>query len=127
MTNLEIHEHAVGCAKDLKRSESAILEALQWVDEKKVFLERGYTSLHGYAVGALGLADDEAYKFTRVARKAVEVPQLKEAIQQGKINVSQARRIASVIDPQFAGGCGKPSIASRRVMGPLRRSSISEP
>ncbi len=44
---------------------------------ERVYEKLGYTSLHVYAVQALGFSDDQAYQFTRVALKSMEIPELK--------------------------------------------------
>lgn len=48
----------------------------------------------------MGLSDGHTYALIAVCRKANQVPELKTAIEQGLINVSQARRITSVITPE---------------------------
>ena len=45
----------------------------------------------------LGLSEDVAANFVRVARKSRTVPELKEAIDEGRISVTKAKTIASVI------------------------------
>jgi 5-methylcytosine-specific restriction endonuclease McrA len=95
-----IHQQALDCAKNFKRAEGALLEIILKVDDRKVFRELGYPSLFAYVVGALKLTEAQAYQFIGVARKSREVPELKEAIHQGSLNVSTARRIVSVITPE---------------------------
>jgi hypothetical protein len=46
----------------------------------------------------LGLSEEVTYIFISVARKAREVPALKEEIKRGAITVSKAKRISSVIN-----------------------------
>lgn len=45
----------------------------------------------------------QAGYFHRVAKKPVEVPQLQQAIEQGELTVSQARRVERVATPENAG------------------------
>jgi 5-methylcytosine-specific restriction endonuclease McrA len=56
--------------------------------------------LFSYCVEILKLSTDRAYALIRVARKAVEVPELKAAVSQGELSVAAAKRIAAVITPE---------------------------
>ena len=99
-----IHEAALVCAKNFKRAEAALLEILQKVDDRKVFRELGFPSLFVYAVSALKLSESLAYQFIGVARKSKEVPELKKAIQQGKLTVStDGKTLTSEADTVQAG------------------------
>jgi 5-methylcytosine-specific restriction endonuclease McrA len=92
-----IHEKALSRAKIFHRAEADLLDVLQELDEAKTFLHYRCTSLYEYCVKILKLSDDNAYAFIRVARKAKEVPELKEAVRKQEITTSKAKRIASVI------------------------------
>ncbi len=94
-----IHANALMCAKDYLRAEGALIEAIQKVDGNRVYSIIGYASLFDYARSALRLSEGTAYAFIRVARKCVEIPELKKAIDDGKLTVPQAKRIAAVITP----------------------------
>jgi polyhydroxyalkanoate synthesis regulator phasin len=100
MKHLPAHEYALLCSKEYKTSEAKLLDAIQKVDAAQDWIKLGYPSLHVYIVQELKLTDDLAYNYSRVARKANEVPKLKEAVESGELNVNQARRIASVISEE---------------------------
>jgi hypothetical protein len=51
-------------------------------------------------VKELGLSEEVAACFIRVARKARQVPELQGAVQAGKISVTKAKTIAAVITPE---------------------------
>jgi hypothetical protein len=99
-TSGQIHQRAIYLSKKFREAESALLEILQLIDDKKVFRELGYSSLFTYAINALKLSESQAYAFIAVSRKAKQIPELKIAIQQGELTVSEAKRITSVITPQ---------------------------
>lgn len=99
---MTLHEEAIIVVRDYRKNEHAVIEILTKIDKAKAFLEEGYSSLFSYCVGKLGLTESETYRFTQVTRKTYEVPQLKEVISQGVLSVSQASRIASVIQPNTA-------------------------
>lgn len=91
----EIHERALLAAREFKRGEAHLILILQEVEESKLFLDLGLTSLFQYAVGALGLSEDTAYNFITVSRKSKQMPILQEAILQGSVSVSKARKVAN--------------------------------
>ncbi|MEQ1877905.1 MAG: HNH endonuclease signature motif containing protein [Bdellovibrionia bacterium] len=94
---LEIHERFVQRAKVYLKSEAEIIECLQEVEEHKVYLEFECRKLHEYVIRVIGLSESVAWSFILVARKAREVPALKEAISTGKLQVQKARKITSVL------------------------------
>ena len=53
-----------------------------------------------YAVHDLKLSESVALNFINVARKSVQVPELKAEIEAGSFCVSKARKIVSVITPE---------------------------
>jgi 5-methylcytosine-specific restriction endonuclease McrA len=95
-----IHEKAVQCAKNYRKSESELLEILIEVDTKRVFEKLGYPSLFVYCTTALNLTEAQSYALIGVARKSRVIPELKTCIDQGKMHLSNARRIVSVITPE---------------------------
>lgn len=92
-----IHEKALAVAKCFRETEAELITVLQSVEEESVYLHQGYPSLFSYAVECLLLSEAVAYNFITVARKARDVPELKEAIQSGHITVSKARKITPVL------------------------------
>jgi 5-methylcytosine-specific restriction endonuclease McrA len=95
-----IHEAALECATQYQHREAQLIDRLQEVDAQKVYEHLGVTSLFSYCVEALKLSEDRAYALIRVARKSVEVPELKAAVFQGELSVAAAKRIAAVITPE---------------------------
>src|SRR5688572_10094609 len=94
---MTIHERALECAGNFKRAESALIDIIQEIDSLKSFREKGFTSTFEYCVKFLKLSESNTYNFITVARKSVEVPELKAAIEKDLISVSKAKKIASVI------------------------------
>ena len=96
----EIHERAVRVASDLKRSESELIGVLQEVEREKIYERFGKTSLFAYCTDVLGLSPDRTSTFISIARKAVEVPVLKKAIEENKLSISNAKLVVKVITPE---------------------------
>lgn len=77
--------------------EAELLDVLQQVDQHRVYLRQGYSSLFQYVVRGLGFSESVAYNFITVARKAREVPELKASLQNGALSLSNARKIVPVL------------------------------
>lgn len=96
----EIHQRALIAAKDFKRAEANLIKILQEVEELRLFLDFGLTSLYQYAIQKLELSEDVAINFISVARKAKQAPLLQLAIEEGSVSVSKARKVTSVLTPE---------------------------
>lgn len=96
----EIHERAVARARKYLVAEFALLDAIMEVDQHRVFKRFGITHLTPYCIKKLRLSQEVAACFVRVARKSVSVPQLREAVRDGRITISAAKAVASVITPE---------------------------
>jgi hypothetical protein len=79
-------------------TEGELLSVLIEMREKKVFPELNFLGIFDYCERALNLSRAQAYYFKSVAEKAEEVPEMKEAIIQGELTLSQARRIVPAIN-----------------------------
>lgn len=94
-----LHDTALKLSEQFSKTESELIEILSKIDEARVFLVLGYSSLYTYAHECLRLSEANAYAFTSVARKSKQIPELKAEIQSGNLSVAKARRILSVITP----------------------------
>lgn len=93
----ELHERAVSVARNYSKLESELLSIFQELDKTRAYLHFGATSLIGYAIDILKLSEGAASNLVTVARKSVEVPELKAAIEAGEVTISKARKIAPVL------------------------------
>lgn len=92
-----LHEQAKQLARTYLDTERDLIEVLSKIDDHKVYLSLGFSSLFSYTL-SLGLSESQAYTLIAVTRKCRKVPELKLAIEQGQVTVSKARRIAPVIE-----------------------------
>ena len=97
-----LHEKALSLSKTYRESESGLLDVLMDLRKDNGFYRLGYPSLFVYCVSALSLSEAQACYFSKVAKKSEEVPELKAAIEQGVISLSQARRVVAVITKESA-------------------------
>ncbi len=96
----QIHLRALELSTRYKRAEAELLEILAQVDRHRIYLKHGHASLFLYVVRELGLSEGVAYNLITVARKAAEVPELREHIAKGSITLSNARRITPILTRQ---------------------------
>src|SRR4051812_21874326 len=94
----QIHQKALEIVGRFKKAEADLLEILQQADEYRVFLKFDCKNLYEYAMKRLNLSESVAFNFIVVARKAKEVPALKDAIASGALSVSKARKITAVLN-----------------------------
>ncbi len=99
MTHQQIHSRALEIADRYRKCVCELIDILQLLDTRKTFREYECTSLYQYALIHLRLSENVALNYIAVARKAVEVPALKQEIKSGALTVSHARKMCSVITP----------------------------
>lgn len=92
-----IHERAVARAQIYLVSEAELLESIIEADQDKLYEKFGLSFLTTYCVKHLGLDETVAGVLVRVARKSQAVPELKDAVVEGEVSISNARTISSVI------------------------------
>jgi hypothetical protein len=100
MQHEQLHKRALEIVSRYFMAEAELVEVLQEIGRLKSFRMLGYTSLFDYGVKALKLSESTAYNFISVARKADEVPALKQEIKSGELSVSKAKKIDSVLTPE---------------------------
>ena len=93
-----LHFKALEISKNFRKLEAELLDVLIQMEKTKAFKTLGFPSLFQYATQALKLSEANSYNFITVARKAIEIPEIRNQVCQGTISVSQARRIAPVIN-----------------------------
>ena len=92
-----LDEKAKGLAVNYLRTEGELLCLLVQMRQQKVFAELNYSGIFDYCEKALKLSSAQAFYFKTVAEKSEEVPQIKKAVAQGELTLSQARRIVPVV------------------------------
>ena len=94
-----LHERAVALVKTYPRTETELISVLQEIDLCKGYRDMGFKSLFDY-VRSLGLSENVAYNLITISRKSIQVPALKEMIQDQEISLSNAKVIASILTPE---------------------------
>ena len=80
------------------KEREALLEVLRYlrlVEERKLYLELGFSSLFAYCCKDLGFSETEAYARISAMRLAKEVPELETKIESGEISLTVAAKAQS--------------------------------
>ena len=104
-----LDEKAKGLAVDYLRTEGLLLSVLIEMRRREVFATLNYSGIFEYCVNRLNLSRAQAYYFKTVAEKSEEVPEIKQAVVQGELTLSQARRIVPVVSERQSQRVGRES------------------
>lgn len=96
----ELHRKALTIAGEYLRFEAQLIGMLQELDRAKTYLHFEQPSLFAYATKCLKLSESVALTLIGIARKSMQVPELETAIEEKKINISNARRIVPILTPE---------------------------
>lgn len=77
-----------------------IIELLEEIDRRKLHLEMGYGSLMDYCVKELRYSESAAYRRISAMRLSRDVPQVKEALKEGAINLVTVSQVQSLFRDQ---------------------------
>ena len=77
-----------------------ILQHLQEIELRKLYLEKGFSSLFDYAVRELGYSSGAAYRRIKAMRLCRDIPETKAQIELGKLNLSTASKLQSFFERQ---------------------------
>lgn len=96
----QLHEKALYSAREYLRFEAELIGILQELDRNKTYLHFQMPSLFAYTTKLLHLSQHIALTLIGIARKSIQVPELKAAIEEKKITISNARRIAPILNSE---------------------------
>jgi hypothetical protein len=97
-----LQEEARSLAQLSKTTEARLFEVLMQIGEERLFSAWGYSGLWDFLTQGLKFSDSQAGYFVRVAQRARVIPAFREAVSKGELSLSQARRIAGVIEKDTA-------------------------
>ena len=81
------------------KATAVMLSRLGEFDERKLFLEDAYPSMHAYCVGELNYTTEKASKRIYAARSARRFPVLFDAVADGRLNLSGVVMLAKYLRP----------------------------
>jgi hypothetical protein len=92
-----LHRKSIKDAKIYKVAEATILQDVCDIDKTKLYEKFGLTSTYAYCLEVMELSEFIAKSCIAIARKSKNVPELKEAIEDGQLTVSKAIRIVPIL------------------------------
>jgi len=92
-----LHEKALVLSREHPRVESQLVSLLREIDQLQLYRLLGCASLFTYVVSMLGFTEGAAYQLITVTRKAKDIAILKTALEEQRLTVAKASRIASVL------------------------------
>jgi len=97
-----LHEKALVLSREHRLVESQLVSLLMEIDALKLYRLLGCASLFTYVVSMLGFTEGAAYQLITVTRKAKDIAALKTALEEQRLSVAKASRIASVLSADNA-------------------------
>jgi hypothetical protein len=97
MTNAEIVSEFDEVVRDERLITNRLLTLINKIDERKIFLELGYSSLFDWLVRRYGYSESSAYRRIEAARLIRAVPEVKEKMESGTLNLTNAAKVRSAI------------------------------
>ena len=94
MSNDELLEATRALARRGCALEAELLVHLAEIDERKLYLDRAFSSMFAFCTGELGFSEGAAYNRIFVARAARKLPALIEAVRSGSVHVTALRLLA---------------------------------
>ena len=95
--NLSDHElvaETKRLAFEERRATAALIRSLMELDARRLYLAEGCASLFTYCTDVLHLSEDAAYNRMEVARAARRLPAILDALEDGALTLTSARRLA---------------------------------
>jgi len=93
-----LHEKALVLSREHRLLESQLVSLLMEIDRLQLYRLLGCASLFTYVVSMLGFSEGAAYQLITVTRKAKDIAILRTALEEQRLSVAKASRIASVLN-----------------------------
>ena len=77
-----------------------ILQHLQEIESRKLYLERGFSSLFDYTVKELGYGEGAAYRRIKTMKLCQDIPETKTQIESGQLTLSTASQLQNFFEKQ---------------------------
>lgn len=98
LTSHPLHLRGLKVVGEYLKNERELLLILQEMAKKDLFRAWGFSGAYQYVVEMWKLSPDSAILLVNVANLCIKAPVVSQAIQEGKITLSKARRISSPIN-----------------------------
>jgi hypothetical protein len=99
--NPQLPDHCANLVENLKalvaterKITAEIIEHIQKIDQRKIHVQMGYSSLFAFLTEYIGYSAASAQRRIEAARLLTSVPELKKEVQSGELNLSQVSLVA---------------------------------
>jgi hypothetical protein len=107
MTDEMILRKLNGLVVDLRTTEAELLPYLAQVEARRIYLEKGYSSLYAFCIQALRMGESNAVRYVRASRAAYQYPQLLGLLASGEIHATAVGMISSYLGDDLVVGGGR--------------------
>lgn len=97
MTNQEIETNLRTLIQRERRITNQILVLINLAEDRKLHLERGYSSLFDWLVNGFGYSESAAYRRIEAARLVRVVPEVIDKMEEGSVNLTTVAKARSAI------------------------------
>src|SRR5215831_7401044 len=97
-----------------RRSTARVLALIAEVRKRKLYGEAGYSSMHTFCIGRLGLSEDEADRRIQAARAAQRFPIIFELVADGRLHLTGVRLLRPHLTPATVNSLLRASIHKTR-------------
>lgn len=94
---MNLHEEILRLVKEERRLTGLVIEYLQKISEARLYLAFGYSTLFEYCTRALGYSEAGAYRRIVAVRLVQELPEIKEKLSDGRLNLTNLCLAQSLI------------------------------
>ena len=93
LSNIQLHLEIKKLYQRERELLAEILEHIQECDRRRLYLEFGYPNLFSYLTRHIGYSEGAAQRRIDAARLMTDIPEVKEKIESGKIQLSHISMI----------------------------------
>ena len=97
-----------------QQAEAELIRVLGEVSVRRLYLERGYSSLYAYCTEVLHMSEGVAFRRIKVARAARRFPALLERIRDGELHLSGAALLAPKLTREEPRRAARPGTAQEQ-------------
>ena len=96
MTDIELLSRFEYFGKKALEYRNKVIGLLPEVNRRKLYLQRGCTSVYEYAKKVAGLSEEQASRALHVFEKFTDKPTLKRLLEEGTVSVNKLSRVVSI-------------------------------
>jgi 5-methylcytosine-specific restriction endonuclease McrA len=126
LTNKELLVEVQSLVGQEKRILVQVLKYLREIESRKLFLERGYSSLFAFCVEYLGYEESQAYRRITAARLVREIPEIEVKVEGGCLSLTALTQAQSFFRRQALNGATMDTEQKKEVLGLLENKSTRE-